>query len=628
MDRQMDLMTGKDRSGGSQRLPAWLSGLLVVVVSFAIAAPAQATPNVAKAWGANSRGELGDGTTTGPEECGVKEACSTTPVNVSGLSGVVAVAASDTTFSPFSMALLEGGAVEAWGDGLPGDLGNGSDESSDVPAPVCARGETAPCAKGLTGARAIAAGEEVGMALLNEKGTVMAWGYGGWGQLGDGGVASSTTPVAVCAAGLEAPCPTGPYLSGVKAIAAGTTFGLALLEDGKVMAWGHNSSGQLGNGSEEGPDSNGYDTPVEVSGLSEEATAIAAGENRGLALLKSGKVMAWGQGVESGKTVIHDTPVEVTGLGEEATAIAAGAQHSLALLKSGKVMSWGSNEAGQLGDGSPVPESGTPQPVCAAGTTGPCLTGPYLGGVSSISASGRESLALLASGGVVAWGANSSGQLGDGTSTGPEVCSKGPCSRVPVPVSGISGARGIAAGSNASLAFGPPPTVTAVKPRKGPASGGTTVIITGTDLTGATEVKFGSVNALSFTVNSATSITAVAPAAPAGKVDVTVTNTWGTSAISLADRFTFTPTVTGLSPNSGPSAGGTSVTVTGSGFALGTTATKFHFGRAKATSVNCTSTTTCTVVSPAHEVGTVDVKATVNKISSPRSRPSDQFTYS
>jgi hypothetical protein len=110
-------------------------------------------------------------------------------------------------------------------------------------------------------------------------------------------------------------------------------------------------------------------------------------------------------------------------------------------------------------------------------------------------------------------------------------------------------------------------------------------------------------------------------------VDVMVTTTWGTSPISSADRFTFRPTVTKVTPDHGSSAGGTSVTVTGTGFALGTTATKFGFGSAKATSVNCTSTTTCTVVSPAHEAGTVDVKAIVNKVSSPRNRPGDQFTY-
>jgi IPT/TIG domain len=83
------------------------------------------------------------------------------------------------------------------------------------------------------------------------------------------------------------------------------------------------------------------------------------------------------------------------------------------------------------------------------------------------------------------------------------------------------------------------PTVTNVSPNRGPAGGGTTVTITGTNLTGATAIKFGSTSATSFTVNSATSITAVSPAETAGRVDVAVTTRAGTSAISSKDRFRF-----------------------------------------------------------------------------------------
>jgi hypothetical protein len=130
-------------------------------------------------------------------------------------------------------------------------------------------------------------------------------------------------------------------------------------------------------------------------------------------------------------------------------------------------------------------------------------------------------------------------------------------------------------------------------------------------------------------VNSATSITAVPPAAAAGTVNVTVTTPAGTSAITSADHYKFgPPTVTKLSPNSGSKAGGTSVTVTGTGFALGTTATKFKFGSTAAATVKCTSITTCTVVAPANALGKVDVKATVSGLASPKNAPADQFTYS
>ena len=75
------------------------------------------------------------------------------------------------------------------------------------------------------------------------------------------------------------------------------------------------------------------------------------------------------------------------------------------------------------------------------------------------------------------------------------------------------------------------------------------------------------------------------------------------------DRFSFAPTVTGLSVNAGSKAGGTSLTVNGVGFALGKTATVFKFGTTKTKLVDCTSTTECTVVSPPHAAGTVEVTA-------------------
>jgi hypothetical protein len=82
-----------------------------------------------------------------------------------------------------------------------------------------------------------------------------------------------------------------------------------------------------------------------------------------------------------------------------------------------------------------------------------------------------------------------------------------------------------------------------------------------------------------------------------------------------------------VSPNNGPVAGGTSVTVTGTGFAPGTTATSFKFAATPGTSVNCASSTQCTVVSPARKAGTVDVRATVSALTSPKA-PADLFTYS
>jgi alpha-tubulin suppressor-like RCC1 family protein len=569
----------------------------------AIAAPAQATPNVAKAWGLNSRGQLGNGTSTGPEECGpFKEPCSATPVAVKELSGVTAVSGG-SSLEAHSLALLEGGALMAWGANVNGQLGDGTTMSRDVPVAV----------SGLSGATAIGAGWGHSLALLS-NGKVMSWGKNELGQLGNGTTENSDVPIEVTGLGGEA-----------KAIAAGDEFSLALLTNGKVMAWGGNNHGQLGNGT-----TVKSTVPVEVTGLSEEVKAIAAGQSHSLAALKGGTAVAWGEGdigaLGNGAEKNSATPVAVSGLTNVA-AVAAGGNHSMALLEgSGKVMAWGRNALGELGDGS-----STGPELCS--NTTPCAKTPVeasgVSGASSIAAGEEHSFALLSSGVLMAWGRNADGQLGTGSSLGPEACGieVTPCSTKPLQVTALADVKGIAAGSAHSIAFGPPPAVTAVKPRKGPASGGITTTITGEGFTGATAVKFGSISASSFTVNSDSSITATAPAEPAGKVHVTVTNSWGTSAVSKADRFTFTPTVTGLSPTSGPEAGGTSVTVTGSGFATGTTATRFRFGTTLAASVNCTSSSTCTVVSPAHEARTVDVKASVNHVPSPRNRPGDQFTY-
>jgi len=175
----------------------------------------------------------------------------------------------------------------------------------------------------------------------------------------------------------------------------------------------------------------------------------------------------------------------------------------------------------------------------------------------------------------------------------------------------------------------PSPTVTSVAPNSGPAAGGTLVTIGGTRFKKVKTVKFGSTNATSFAVNSATSITAVSPPEVAGRVDVTVTTAKGTSPISANDEFEVTPTITGVSPNEGSPVGGPTVTVTGSGFAVGESVTELIFGNSETEGVFCPTTTECTVILPPHlprESGTVPVVAFVNGIQSPES-PAAQFHY-
>ena len=169
------------------------------------------------------------------------------------------------------------------------------------------------------------------------------------------------------------------------------------------------------------------------------------------------------------------------------------------------------------------------------------------------------------------------------------------------------------------------PTVTGISPASGPVAGGTSVTITGTGYTGVTAVKFGSTAAASYTVNSATSITATSPAGSAGTVDITVTTPGGTSGTSSADYYTYAavPIVTGISPASGPVAGGTSVTITGTGF-TGTTAVKF--GSTAASSYTVNNATSIIATSPAGSAGTVDITVTTPGGTSGTSS-ADYYTY-
>jgi alpha-tubulin suppressor-like RCC1 family protein len=250
------------------------------------------------AWGDNSRGELGNGTTTSSD----------VPVAVPGLTGVTQVAAGG---NDFSAALLSDGHVMVWGDGGNGELGDGHYANSDVPVLV----------KGLSHVTAIAAGGE-SLLALKSGGAVEAWGDDMDGQLGDGGQeGSSAVPVKV------------EGLTSAIAVSAGYQHSLALLSNGTVMAWGDNGFDQLGTSDGVGGIESS-NVPVKVPGLSG-VTAISAGGLFGLALLSGGTVDAWGDGafgqLGDGTTNTVAPPTPVPGL-TGASAIAAGGVSAAAVV--------------------------------------------------------------------------------------------------------------------------------------------------------------------------------------------------------------------------------------------------------------------------------------------------------
>ncbi|MGE3856576.1 MAG: beta strand repeat-containing protein [Dehalococcoidia bacterium] len=154
------------------------------------------------------------------------------------------------------------------------------------------------------------------------------------------------------------------------------------------------------------------------------------------------------------------------------------------------------------------------------------------------------------------------------------------------------------------------PTVTAVSPATGPAAGGTSITVTGTGFVSGASVSIGGVAASSVVVVTSTSITAITPQRPAGVVPVTVTNSDGQSG-SLLAAFTAAantaPAVSSVSPNTGTTSGGTSISVTGTGFLPGAVVV---IGGSPATGVTVINSTTITATTPAHAAGAVAVTVT------------------
>ncbi|WP_084734906.1 S8 family serine peptidase [Actinophytocola xinjiangensis] len=255
----------------------------------------------------------------------------------------------------------------------------------------------------------------------SEVGTVRAWGAGSSGQLGLGTTTGSPVFMAV------------PGLTDVTAVAAGANFSMALKSDNTVWTWGANGNGQLGNGT-----TTNSTVPVQVSGLTS-VTAIAAGGDFAVAVRSDGTMRAWGANASGqlgdGTTTQRLTPVTVSGVSGISTApgaVAAGASHTLAVRTTGALQAWGANASGQLGrDPATTPSSST------------ALTVSGVSGATQVAAGSAASYARLSSGAVWSWGANASGQLGNGTTT---------TTFTPAAIPGLNTVRTVTAGGSAAAA--------------------------------------------------------------------------------------------------------------------------------------------------------------------------------
>jgi alpha-tubulin suppressor-like RCC1 family protein len=355
--------------------------------------------------------------------------------NVSPVVAAPTVTATAVSAGLFNAcALISDGTVQCWGRNIDGQLGIGTIDSAAHPLPAKVIG--------LSGVIAVDSGGDSTCALT-ASGGVKCWGRNDAGQVGNGSTTDSPIPadvvglssgvVAISASEFSTcalmsggtvkcwgtnvegqlgngtvtytpnPVPVDVTgLSGVVAISTGDLSSCALTSAGAVFCWGYNATGALGNGT-----TTDSSTPVGVSGLSSGVVAISSGERNNCALTSGGGVKCWGFGVfgemGNGANSTSLVPVDVSGLGSGVSAISSGSEHACALIPGGTVQCWGANFSGQLGNGSTTNSN---VPVTVSGLTN----------ASAISV-GYSTCALTSVGGVECWGNNSTGALGNGTTT-------------------------------------------------------------------------------------------------------------------------------------------------------------------------------------------------------------------
>jgi len=263
---------------------------------------------------------------------------------------------------------------------------------------------------------------------VRDDGAVVCWGKNASGELGRGASFSSAARVEVV--GLS---------SGVVSVVTGNEFACALTDAGGVQCWGNNDDGQLGNGTKDN-----RDTPVKVKGLQSGVAAIGtatSGGDHACAVTTSGAAKCWG---DNGSGALgngdfytdESTPVQVKGLTSGVVAIATGMSHTCALTAAGAMKCWGANSFGQLGNGPWDGSTAYLTPTQVKGLTS---------GVVAIATGSMHTCALTKVGAVQCWGENDDGELGTGDTNERSV---------PTQVRGLtSGVVAIAAGRDHTCAL-------------------------------------------------------------------------------------------------------------------------------------------------------------------------------
>jgi alpha-tubulin suppressor-like RCC1 family protein len=333
------------------------------------------------AWGRNNEGQLGNGTYTDRP----------TPTQTGDDNNWRSIA----TLSGHSLAIKTDGSLWIWGRIHDGQLGGGA--VSNEPLQIGSD----------TNWDVISVGGEHSLAIKTD-GTLWAWGYNGSGQLGDGTTTNRTSPTQI---GSD---------NNWQSIASGWSHSLAIKSDGTLWVWGHRAGGLLG-------DDNRI-APMQIRSDTKWQSITTLGHS--LAIKSDGTLWAWGRnlsgqlGFDYSGSVFY--PVQgAPYLKMEWQLIAAGGAHSLAIKIDGTLWAWGSNSQGQLGDNTTTQRNAPVQ-------IGSDNNWQY------IAAGSFHSFAIKTDGSLWAWGSNGSGQLGDGTTTD---------KRSPTQVGSDSNWQSLAAGS-------------------------------------------------------------------------------------------------------------------------------------------------------------------------------------
>ena len=284
--------------------------------------------------------------------------------------------------------MLDDGSLKCWGQNSQGQLGIGSTTSQTTP-------QTVDLGTGRT-AVSVSLGYGHTCAVLDD-GSLKCWGQNYYGQLGIASTTQQTTPQTV---------DLGTGRTAVS-VSLGGAHTCAVLDDGTLKCWGHNSQSQLGLGS-----TTTQTTPQTVTlGTGRTAVLVSLGTYNTCAVLDDGTLKCWGQNSygQLGSSISNAMVLPVLlgrAIPTPIQSVSLGQYHTCAVLDDGSLKCWGQNYYGQLGIGSTTQQT-TPQTVdLGTGRT-----------AVSVSLGGAHTCAVLDDGTLKCWGHNNYGQLGIGSTT-------------------------------------------------------------------------------------------------------------------------------------------------------------------------------------------------------------------